>query len=130
VGHKSHLFFLPLRNPMTIHLEPNTENTFVIFTDKSELVNPTWLFVIRDERSLNSYWSVILPNTSTTSRWGKFILDLPTDMPELTEGGDYRYELYEQESTENLVPELATRLVKQGIAELDVQEFTYSYSYA
>jgi hypothetical protein len=115
---------------MTIHLEPNTENTIVIFTDKSELANPTWLFVIRDERSLNSYWSVILPNTSTTNMWGKFILDLPTDMPELTEGGDYRYELYEQESAVNLIPENATRLVKQGIAELDIQEITYTYSYA
>jgi hypothetical protein len=101
-----------------LRLEKNQTSTLIVtVTELKTLSSPYWLFQFIHEQSFEEVFC-ILPNISTgTSRYDEFEL---TDGVEVTfpYDGFYTYKIYEQTSSTNLDPELATSLCEEGRAHV------------
>ena len=104
---------------MTLRLSKNATNEIVLtLKERQTLVSPYWLFIFKHETDLETQYAVVLEDVSNyTLRYNEFSLTLPTDL-DLTLDGQYRYFVYEQESSNNTDISLTTSLCEQGIAEV------------
>ena len=88
--------------------------------EKQTLTNPNYLFYFKS-RGTNQEVAFVVLNTADTSgykdRFNEFTIDVNDyfqDSPE----GDWEYKIYEQTSTSNVDPDLATNLLEVGIMRL------------
>ena len=101
-----------------LRLERNQTSTLIVtVTELKTLSSPYWLFEFMHEQSFEKVYC-ILTNISTGSpRYDEFEL---TDGVDLTfpYDGFYTYKIYEQTSSTNLDPALATSLCEEGRAHV------------
>ena len=104
-----------------IHLTKNESSEIVLtLREKQTLTNPNYLFYFKS-RGTNQEVAFVVLNTADTSgykdRFNEFTIDVNDyfqDSPE----GDWEYKIYEQTSTSNVDPDLATNLLEVGIMRL------------
>ena len=104
-----------------IHLTKNESSEIVLtLKEKQTLTNPNYLFYFKS-RGTNQEVAFVVLNTADTSgykdRFNEFTIDVNDyfqDSPE----GDWEYKIYEQTSTSNVDPDLATNLLEVGIMRL------------
>lgn len=101
-----------------LRLERNQSSTMIVTaTELSSLPSPYWLFEFTHEQSFEQVFC-ILPNISTgTDRYDEFVI---TDGVDVTfpYAGFYTYRIYDQTSSTNLDPALATSLCEEGRAHV------------
>jgi len=105
-----------------IHFTKNTSSEIVLtLTEKQTLTSPNYLFWFKSRGTNQEVKFVVLNNADTSShkeRYNEFTISVNTyfeDSPE----GDWEYKIYEQTSTTNLNPSLATSLLEVGIMRLN-----------
>lgn len=103
------------QNHPMIKLIKNTANNVIItVTENVTLTNPVFLFDLTYNSSSNNSYQFIADNiSSATTRYDQFIIQ--NQISGITEQGWFTYKVYEQESTTNMNPLLATSLVEQGL---------------
>lgn len=104
-----------------IHLTKNSSSTIIVtLLEKKTLALPNYLFWFRS-RGTNQEVAFVLLNTDDSSlyktRYNKFTIDV-NDYFEDSPEGDWEYKIYEQTSTTNTDPDLATGLLEDGIMRL------------
>ena len=105
-----------------IHFTKNTSSEIVVtLKEKQTLTTPNYLFYFKS-RGTNQIVAFVVLNAADTSgykdRFNEFTIVVNTyfeDSPE----GDWEYEIYEQTSTSNINPSLATNLLEVGIMRLN-----------
>lgn len=87
----------------------------VTVTELKTLAAPYWLFEFEEEQSFESVYCILTNLSTSTERFDEFEI---TDGVEVTfpYAGFYTYKIYEQTSSVNLDPALATGLVEEGRA--------------
>jgi hypothetical protein len=98
-----------------------TSNIVILtLTEKVTLSSPKFLFVFKNDVTNVSYYFIAADTSSYTYRYNKFsITEMADGNPligqiQLSEEGFYGYTVYEQESSSNLDPALATGIVEVG----------------
>lgn len=104
-----------------IHFSKNTSSEIVLtLTEKQTLTTPNYLFWFKS-RGTNQVVKFVVLNADDTSshkeRYNEFTIDV-NDYFEDSPEGDWEYRIYEQTSTTNLDPSLATGLLEVGIMRL------------
>ncbi len=98
-----------------------TSDVIVTLTEKQTLSSPNYLFYFINRTSNDTVAFVKLNNTDTSAykdRYNKFSINATTYFNnELA--GEWTYYIYEQASTSNVNPDLATTLLETGILRLD-----------
>ena len=98
-----------------------TSDVIVTLTEKQTLAAPNYLFYFINRTSNDVVAFVKLNNTDTSAhkeRFNKFSINATTYFNgELA--GEWTYYIYEQTSTSNVDPDLATGLLETGILRLD-----------
>jgi hypothetical protein len=105
-----------------IHLTKNETSTIILtLKEKQTLTTPNYLFWFKS-RGTNQEVKFVVLNAADLSphkeRYNEFDIVVNTyfeDSPE----GDWEYKIYEQTSTSNVNPDLATGLVEDGIMRLN-----------
>ena len=92
---------------------------------------PVYLFQFRNVTEKVSYYCIMADTSLYKDRYNEFVFTEGTDNPLLGElilgaGGQYEYFVYEQTSTTNLDPTLATGLVESGLMDLERASTTYN----
>lgn len=105
-----------------IHLTKNSSSEIVLtLKEKQTLTNPNYLFWFKS-RGTNQEVKFVVLNAGDTStfkdRFNEFTIDV-NDYFENSPEGDWEYRIYEQTSTSNLDPTLATTLLETGIMRLN-----------
>ena len=100
--------------------ENTTSNLTLTLKEKSTLSSPVYLFQFRNVTEKVSYYCIMSDTSLYKDRYNEFVFTEGTDNPLLGElilgaGGQYEYFVYEQTSTTNLEPALATGLVESGL---------------
>ena len=117
---------------MPILINQNTTNSLTFtLTEKSTLSSPIYLFQFRNVTEKVSYYCIMADTSLYKERYNEFLFTEGTDLPlvgelKLGAGGQYEYFVYEQLSTTNLDPTLATGLVESGLMTLERGSTTYS----
>jgi hypothetical protein len=107
----------------------HTDDVIVTLKEKQTLSAPNYLFYFK-QRSSNDVVKFVLLNAADTSqykdRYNKFSINGVTYFSnELA--GEWEYMIYEQTSTTNLDPALATTLLETGIMRLsDTDSFNFT----
>jgi hypothetical protein len=107
----------------------HTDEIIVTLTEKQTLSAPNYLFYFK-QRSSNDLVKFVLLNAADISahkeRYNKFSINGVTHFAsELA--GEWEYMIYEQTSTTNLDPALATSLLETGIMRLsDTDSFNFT----
>ena len=115
-----------------INLTEDIANNFVLtLTEKVTLSTPKFLFHFRSIQENQNYYAIVADTSSYTRRYNEFTFTEGTDDAlngslTLGAGGQYEYFVYEQSSTTNLDPTLATTLVEKGFMVLDRGNTTYN----
>jgi hypothetical protein len=102
-------------------IEKNTSNT-VIFTlaEKTTLTSVVYLFELTSDESQEVKCFIATDISGNPERYNEFLFienvteDLLNGTFSLTLNGFYEYNVYEQSSTTNLDPTLATNLIETG----------------
>ena len=105
-----------------------TQSVYLTLTEKQTLSSPNYLFVFTQRTTNDVIAFVKLNNTDISAhkeRYNEFSIVTNThfDME-----GEYHYAIYEQTSTSNVNPLLATKLLEIGIARVlpsTANEFEY-----
>ena len=106
---------------MPILINQNTTNSLTFtLTEKSTLSSPIYLFQFRNVTEKVSYYCIMADISLYKDRYNEFLFTEGTDLPLVGElilgaGGQYEYFVYEQTSTTNIDPTLATGLVESGL---------------
>lgn len=105
-----------------IHFTKNSSSEIVLtLKEKQTLTNPNYLFWFKS-RGTNQEVKFVVLNAGDTStfkdRFNEFTIDV-NDYFENSPEGDWEYRIYEQTSTSNLDPTLATSLLETGIMRLN-----------
>ena len=101
---------------MIIITQATSNIVILTLTEKVTLSSPKFLFVFKNDVTNVSYYFI----AADTSRYNKFsITEMADGNPligqiQLSEEGFYGYTVYEQESSSNLDPALATGIVEVG----------------
>lgn len=108
-----------------------TSNLTLTLTEKTTLSSPIYLFQFRNVTEKVSYYCIMSDISAYKNRYNEFVFTEGTDLPLVGElilgaGGQYEYFVYEQLSTTNLDPTLATGLVESGLMDLDRGNTTYN----
>lgn len=100
----------------------------VTVTELKTLASPYWLFEFMHEQSFEKVYCILTNISTGTPRYDEFNI---TDGVDVTfpYAGFYTYKIYEQSSSTNLDPALATSLCEEGRAHVyetgsPVNEFT------
>lgn len=117
-----------------IILNKGETTTFVAtLWELSTLTTPYYLFVFISSQTKVSYYTIIANTSTNVARYNKFnftegINDALNGSLILGESGFYTYTAYEQNSSTNLNPDLATGVVEYGKMKLmdssDAPDFT------
>lgn len=104
-----------------IHFTKSTSSEIILtLTEKQTLTTPNYLFWFKS-RGTNQEVKFVILNAADTSlfkdRFNKFTIVVNTYFGSSPEG-DWEYKIYEQTSTTNLNPDLATSLLETGIMRL------------
>ena len=117
---------------MPILINQNTTNnlTFTL-KEKSTLSSLIYLFQFRNVTEKVSYYCIMADISLYKERYNEFVFTEGTNLPLVGElilgaGGQYEYFVYEQTSSTNLDPTLATGLVESGLMELERGTTTYA----
>lgn len=113
-----------------IYLQKGQTNKVVLtLSEKATLTNPNWLFVFKSRISNEIIKFVILGSSDLSSykeRFNSFNIVTNTYFNSKT-SGEWSYTIYEQTSTSNVNPALATGIVEQGQMNLkDATDFNYT----
>ena len=108
---------------MIILNKNSTTNFVVTLYELSVLVDPYYLFVFTSAQTKVSYYTIIADTSTNKKRYDQFTFvegvdDAVNGKLILGKGGYYTYEVYEQASSTNLDPALASGLVEQGKMKL------------
>ena len=98
-----------------------TANVYLTLSDSATLTGPNYLFVFthRTSNEVTSFIKLYANNTSThKERYDLFSFNVNQLFDEV---GEYYYDVYEQQSTTNLIPSLATSLLESGIMRISEQ---------
>lgn len=98
-----------------------TSDVIVTLTEKQTLSSPNYLFYFINRSDNDTVAFVKLNNTDTSAykdRFNKFSINASTYFNN-TLAGEWTYYIYEQASTSNVNPDLATSLLETGILRLD-----------
>ena len=114
-------------------LRLDTANTVIVTaTEKATLDDPVWLFQFKNQTTGDSVYCIATDVSDYDYRYNKFVIT-ETSSPnnlngevDLVEAGLYDYFVYEQESTTNLDPDLATSLCEQGFMRVAVTTAPYA----
>lgn len=113
-----------------IYLTKGQTNSIILtLKEKQTLTNPNYLFVFT-HRGTNIVRSFVLLQASNISthkeRYDEFSIVANTYFTNY-DSGEWEYEIYEQTSTTNTDPSLATSKLETGIMRLDeATDFTYT----
>ena len=104
-----------------IHFTKSSTSTIVLtLTEKQTLTNPNYLFWFKS-RGTNQEVKFVVLNAADLSthkeRYNEFDIVVNTNFGSSPEG-DWEYKIYEQASSVNLDPSLATSLLERGIMRL------------
>lgn len=104
-----------------IYFTKNSTSTIILtLTEKQTLTSPNYLFWFKS-RGTNQEVAFVVLNAADLStykdRFNKFEIDVDSNFADSPEG-DWEYEIYEQTSTSNIDPTLATSLLETGIMRL------------
>lgn len=117
---------------MPILINQNTTSDIVLtLTEKTTLSVPVFLFQFKNIVEKTSYYCIMPDISSYKNRYNEFTFTEGTNLPLSGElilgaGGQYEYFVYEQTSTTNLDPTLATGLIESGLMDLNRGNTTYS----
>lgn len=117
---------------MPILINQNTVNSLTFtLKEKTTLSAPIYLFQFRNVTEKVSYYCIMADTSLYKDRYNEFLFTEGTDLPLVGElilgaGGQYEYFVYEQLSTTNLDPTLATGLVESGLMDLERTGTTYA----
>ena len=117
---------------MPILINQNTTNSLTFtLTEKSTLSSPIYLFQFRNVTEKVSYYCIMSDISLYKERYNEFLFTEGTDLPLIGElklgaGGQYEYFAYEQTSSTNLDPTLASGLVESGLMTLERGSTTYA----
>jgi len=105
-----------------IHLTKNETSTIILtLKEKQTLTTPNYLFWFKS-RGTNQEVKFVVLNAADLSphkeRYNEFDIVVNTHFEDSPEG-DWEYKIYEQTSTSNVNPDLATGLVEDGIMRLN-----------
>lgn len=98
-----------------------TSDVIVTLTEKQTLSSPNYLFYFINRSDNDTVAFVKLNNTDTSAykdRFNKFSINASAYFNN-TLAGEWTYYIYEQASTSNVNPDLATSLLETGILRLD-----------
>ncbi len=107
-----------------IILNKNSTTGFVAtLYELSVLVDPYYLFVFTSAQTKISYYTIIADTSTNKKRYDEFsfvegVDDALNGKLILGKGGYYTYKVYEQASSTNLDPDLASNLVEEGKMKL------------
>ena len=117
-----------------IVLNKGETTTFVAtLWELSTLTSPYYLFVFTSSQTKVSYYTIIANTSTNVERYNKFVFvegvdDALNGKLILGKGGFYTYTVYDQSSSTNLDPDLATGVVERGKMKLmdsaDAPDFT------
>jgi hypothetical protein len=105
-----------------------TQSVYLTLKEKQTLASPNYLFVFTQRTTNDVIAFVKLNNTDISAhkeRYNEFSL---VTNSHFTLEGEYHYAIYEQTSTTNVNPSLATTLLETGIARVipaSANEFEY-----
>ncbi len=116
-----------------LHLtKGQTDNIVVTLTEKATLTNPNWLFIFESRLTNETISFVVLGSADLSAykdRFNSFNIVTNTYFGSKT-SGEYTYTIYEQASSSNTNPALATGIVEVGQMNLkDATDFAFT-SYA
>ena len=105
-----------------IHLTKNSSSEIILtLKEKQTLSTPNYLFWFKS-RGTNQVVAFVVLNAADTSgfkdRFNEFTIVVNTYFENSPEG-DWEYAIYEQTSTSNINPALATNLLEVGIMRLN-----------
>lgn len=104
-----------------IHFTKSTDSEIVLtLTEKQTLTAPNYLFWFKSRATNQEVKFVVLNNADTSphkDRYNEFTITVNTYFGSSPEG-DWEYKIYEQTSTTNTNPALATSLLERGIMRL------------
>ena len=98
-----------------------TGTVILTLKEKQTLAAPNYLFYFKQRTSNDVVTFVLLNNTDLSAhkdRYNKFSINASTHFANKL-AGEWEYTIYEQASTSNLNPTLATGLLETGIMRLD-----------
>ena len=101
-----------------LRLERNQQSTLIVtVSELKTLSSPYWLFEFMHEQSFEKVYCILTNISTGTDRYDEFEL---TDGVDVTfpYSGYYTYKIYEQTSSTNLDPDLATSLCEEGRAHV------------
>ena len=105
-----------------------TQSVYLTLKEKQTLASPNYLFIFTQRTTNDVIAFVKLNNTDISAhkeRYNEFAL---VTNSHFTLEGEYHYAIYEQTSTSNVNPSLATTLLETGIARVipaSANEFEY-----
>ena len=107
----------------------HTDQVIVTLTEKQTLSVPNYLFYFK-QRSSNDVVAFVILNAADLSqykdRYNKFSINGVTHFSSKL-AGEWEYMIYEQSSTTNVNPALATGLLETGIMRLsDTDSFSFT----
>lgn len=114
-----------------VHLHfDSTATVFLTLGENVTLTSPKYLFVFTRRIAGSSFAAVLTP-TESNERYERFDIDVSTLFAG-KDPGQWQYEVFEQESDDNLDPEQATGSLEKGIAIVHAAAaFTYqSYEHS
>lgn len=105
-----------------------TNEIILTLKEKQTLASPNFLFVFTHRGTNTEVKFVKLNNTDTSlykDRFNSFSI-LTNTYFQSQQVGEWEYEIYEQTSTTNTDPSLATKLLETGIMRLSGEDFEYT----
>lgn len=111
----------------------NTNNTLIVtLTEKVTLASPYYLFAFTSDVSQLTKYFISADISIHTDRYNEFLITETSGTEILTSGtitlnptGQWTYRIYEQTSSTNLDPTLATTLLEIGIVKVTGTATTY-----
>jgi hypothetical protein len=98
-----------------------TNNVALTLTEKCTLTSPYYLFVFQSDETRNLYKFIAADTSTHPDRYNLFAIVETDSSPDPLAGeielpivGFYKYKIYEQTSSTNLNPALATGIVEVG----------------
>ena len=98
-----------------------TNNVALTLTEKCTLTSPYYLFVFQSDETRNLYKFIAADTSTHPDRYNLFAIVETDSSPDPLDGeielpivGFYKYKIYEQTSSTNLDPALATGIVEVG----------------
>ena len=118
---------------MMLIVAKNTNNTLIVtLTEKVTLASPYYLFAFTSDVSQLTKYFISADISIHTDRYNEFLVTETSGTEILTSGtitlnptGQWTYRIYEQTSSTNLDPTLATTLLEIGIVKVTGTATTY-----